>query len=63
MYLYTGPLVFGLWYRRSDALIALLGVETKYMKIGYSYDYTISSLGQTSGAHEISYQYILPLST
>ncbi|MBF25063.1 MAG: hypothetical protein CMP49_00890 [Flavobacteriales bacterium] len=64
----------GLGYRRgfnnSDALIILLGYETTQnsstaffqgLKIGYSYDLTISKLGLSSGgAHEISLRMQLP---
>tara|TARA_R110002050_G_scaffold290260_1_gene443701 strand:- start:23153 stop:24133 length:981 start_codon:yes stop_codon:yes gene_type:complete len=49
----------GLWYRfnarNSDALIALIGLQTDKFKFGYSYDITVSNLnGSTGGAHEIS---------
>jgi len=65
-YFSKGPIVVGLWYRASlkgnrDALITLLGIETNDLKIGYSYDYTISQLAtQTGGAHEISISYVFP---
>ena len=65
---------FGLGYRRgfnnSDALIILLGYETQQnsssaffqgIKIGYSYDLTLSKLGISSGgSHEISLRMQLP---
>ena len=53
-----GPLSGGLWYRNDDAFILQIGVETKQLKMGYSYDITISKLGlsNTTGAHEISLQ-------
>jgi type IX secretion system PorP/SprF family membrane protein len=59
MYVNKFPFVFGLWMRHNfenpDALIALLGFQTKIYKIGYSYDYTISHLtNRSGGAHEIS---------
>ena len=59
MYLNKFPFVWGLWMRHNfgnpDALIALLGFQTKNYKIGYSYDYTISHLtNKSGGAHEIS---------
>jgi type IX secretion system PorP/SprF family membrane protein len=59
MYLNKFPFVWGLWMRHNfgnpDALIALLGFQTKAYKIGYSYDYTISHLtNKSGGAHEIS---------
>jgi len=54
------PLVSGLWFRQGfnnpDALIALLGFQTTVVKIGYSYDVTISKLtNATGGSHEISF--------
>lgn len=61
----------GIWYRgipglkaykqgysNNDAIAFLAGVELKTMRIGYSYDLTISKLSsKTSGAHEISLSY------
>ena len=55
MYVKKGPLVGGLWYRNKDAFIALIGIQSDVMRIGYSYDVTISKLSVASGgAHEIS---------
>jgi type IX secretion system PorP/SprF family membrane protein len=52
-----GPFVAGLWYRNSDAVIAVVGVQNNNFKFGYSYDVTISKLaGNTAGSHEISLQ-------
>jgi type IX secretion system PorP/SprF family membrane protein len=52
-----GAFVAGLWYRNSDAVIALVGVQNANFKFGYSYDVTISKLsGNTAGSHEISLQ-------
>ncbi len=62
------PLIVGLWYRglpgvkkngydyvNQDAMAILVGYELNNMKIGYSYDLTISQLTPNSaGAHEIS---------
>jgi type IX secretion system PorP/SprF family membrane protein len=52
----------GLWYRHTfsnpDAIIALVGYKVGVMRIGYSFDLTISELanapGGTGGTHEIS---------
>lgn len=64
--------VIGLWYRgipfiktaslsNNDAVIILIGFQNKGMKIGYSYDITISKLkGDTGGSHEISLVYEYP---
>jgi type IX secretion system PorP/SprF family membrane protein len=66
LYFYKDPIIFGIWYRgiplvtsqAGDAIIGLIGIKTKQLHIGYSYDFTISSLiGSTGGAHEISLVY------
>ena len=48
----------GLWYRYAhsnpDAVIFSAGLKKEYLKIGYSFDYTISKLGiANGGSHEI----------
>ncbi len=65
LYFSRYPIVGGLWYRHSfinpDAVIALVGIQTGVLKIGYSYDVTISKLSNASGgAHEISFAYHFP---
>lgn len=66
LYYFKDPLIFGLWYRGipfvtsqpGDAIIGLIGIKTKQLHIGYSYDFTISNLiASTGGAHEISIVY------
>ncbi|HVN58607.1 MAG TPA: PorP/SprF family type IX secretion system membrane protein [Bacteroidales bacterium] len=66
LYYYKSPLVFGMWYRgipfvtsqAGDAIIGLVGIKTKNLQIGYSYDFTISNLiASTGGAHELSLVY------
>ena len=66
LYYFKEPLIFGLWYRgipfvtsqAGDAIIGLVGIKTKQLHIGYSYDFTISNLvASTGGAHEISLVY------
>jgi type IX secretion system PorP/SprF family membrane protein len=66
LYYYRDPLIFGLWYRgiplvtsqAGDAIIALVGLKTEQLHLGYSYDFTISNLiGSSGGAHEISIIY------
>lgn len=45
-------------YANNDAIILLIGVQSKRLKIGYSYDITISKLyNNTAGSHEISIIY------
>lgn len=69
-YLTYEPVVFGLWYRglpigglenvenNNESAIALVGLKTGNLNIGYSFDYTISSLTIASGgAHEVSALY------
>jgi type IX secretion system PorP/SprF family membrane protein len=57
LYYVKGAFVAGLWYRNSDAVIALVGIQNDNFKVGYSYDVTVSKLaGNTAGAHEISVQ-------
>ncbi|MEY3367483.1 MAG: hypothetical protein RI973_638 [Bacteroidota bacterium] len=56
---YNHGLVFvGSWYRHAfsnpDAVIVLMGFQYDIMKIGYSYDYTVSGLSPSGGSHEIS---------
>lgn len=58
-YIGIDAVFFGFWLRHtfqnSDAFITLLGLTTKYFKVGYSYDWTLSPLKKaTGGAHEIS---------
>ncbi len=55
VYINKGPIVIGTWYRFEDSFIALVGLQTDAMKIGYSYDLTTSQLTtDTGGSHEIS---------
>ena len=65
------PFTLGLWFRgipvvgrqqgyeALDAVIAMFGFEIADLRFGYSYDYTLSKLNQstTGGAHEISIVY------
>ena len=46
---------FGASYRHKDALVGLLGVNiNSFINLGYSYDYTLSSLNERSkGSHEV----------
>jgi len=58
-YLYTKYVYAGAWFRHtfgnSDAVIGVIGFKVSYIKVGYSYDYTVSGLqGLSGGAHEIS---------
>lgn len=58
-YVMKGILVGGIWTRfnftNADAVMVLLGIDTKQFKFGYSYDITTSSLGISSaGSHEVS---------
>lgn len=56
LYVRKEALVGGIWYRNKDAFILMLGIQSGLIKIGYSYDVTISKLSQaTYGSHEISF--------
>lgn len=55
----------GVWYRSSsenaDAILLVAGYEVGIYRIGYSYDYTVSKLSDTTGgAHELSLRIKLP---
>ena len=55
LYYKKGNYVVGAWYREGDSFIVTLGMNTKLLRIGYSYDLTTSQLGVYSGgSHEIS---------
>ncbi len=59
-YFHYNFIYFGTFYRNtfknSDAVIGIVGFRIEYVRIGYSYDFTISDLSlNTGGAHEISF--------
>lgn len=68
LYWHNDPIEIGFWYRglpffdnsgstavNQDALVALLAYNFGGLRIGYSYDITLSNLGwATAGAHEVS---------
>lgn len=64
-YEYDRKFWFGLTYRMQDAVAPMLGVrllKDKNLKIGYSYDYTLSKIkGYSSGTHEIMIGYCMEL--
>ncbi len=61
------PIMLGVWYRdlpfikkysRRDAIALLVGYKFEGLRVGYSYDFTVSRLiTNTGGAHEISLVY------
>ncbi len=57
----------GIAYRQwgnSDAISLLLGYQTPTLKIGYSYDITLSNVQRVSnGTHEIFVRYCIPIKT
>jgi type IX secretion system PorP/SprF family membrane protein len=62
LYLNKYPFVIGGWFRHNfnnpDAAIVLVGLTWNNMRIGYSYDFTLSNVGGSSGgAHEISFSW------
>jgi type IX secretion system PorP/SprF family membrane protein len=62
MYITKGPIVAGVWFRGllfgqrySDSFIATLGLQNDNIRVGYSYDITVSALTPaTGGSHEVS---------
>jgi type IX secretion system PorP/SprF family membrane protein len=68
LYIVRLPVVFGTWFRHNfenaDAFIMLIGINYQNLKVGYSYDLTLSRLkSKTGGAHEVSlaWQFSCPL--
>jgi type IX secretion system PorP/SprF family membrane protein len=66
LYWYKSPIMMGFWYRgipilnsdRGDAIATMVGFKIENFSIGYSYDFTISNLiNSTSGSHEVSLVY------
>lgn len=55
-YIKYGAFTAGAWFRSRDAFILSLGVNTGTIKVGYSYDVTVSKLnnGVSGGSHEVS---------
>lgn len=55
-YLKYENFTIGAWYRNKDAFILTLGLTTDKYRIGYSYDLTVSQLGNgvSGGSHEVS---------
>ena len=65
LYLTIDPFIGGVWFRHTfnnaDALIPMLGIHYKNLRVGYSYDYTVSQLrGTSGGAHEVSASWQFP---
>ena len=71
LHFHYNPIMAGFWYRgvvvrdefelpRQDAVSFLFGIRMPTFDVGYSYDFTISSLGAGSGgSHEVSLVYQL----
>lgn len=55
-YLKYESFTIGAWYRNKDAFILTVGITTDKFRIGYSYDLTVSQLGNgvSGGSHEVS---------
>ncbi len=64
-YLTFDPIIGGLWFRHNfenaDAVIPFVGIHYKNLRVGYSYDITLSNLkGASGGAHEVSASWQFP---
>jgi type IX secretion system PorP/SprF family membrane protein len=62
MYVNKRPFVAGAWFRHNfenvDAIVPMVGIDWRGLRVGYSYDFTLSELGTAGGgAHEISAGY------
>ena len=60
------PFLVGAWFRHSttnvDAFIFMVGAQHDHFKIGYSYDVTLSEMGNsTLGSHELTVGILLPV--
>lgn len=59
----AGPVSFGGHYRvssgQSEAIIVSIGLRTSQLRIGYSYDYTISGFPISGGTHEIGLVFVM----
>ncbi len=59
----AGPVSFGGHYRvssgQSEAIIGSIGLRTNQLRIGYSYDYTISGFPISGGTHEIGLVFVM----
>ena len=65
IYVIRLPIIVGAWFRHNfenaDAVILLVGINYKNLKVGYSYDITMSKLkSNTGGAHEVSLAWQFP---
>lgn len=55
-YLTKGRFTLGIGDRVSDAVLLALGYRNNWMQVGYSFDYTTSALGISSGGcHELTF--------
>jgi type IX secretion system PorP/SprF family membrane protein len=56
-YVRYGNFQAGAWFRNKDAFILTLGINTGTLRLGYSYDVTVSKLnnGVSGGSHEVSF--------
>lgn len=59
----AGPVSFGGFYRiasgKSEAIIGSIGLRTNQLKLGYSFDFTISGFPGSGGTHEIGLVFVV----
>ena len=62
MYYSSEQWVVGAWYRVNDAVITSLGVNLGNIRLGYSYDITVSEFSTVNGnSHELTATYLFDL--
>jgi type IX secretion system PorP/SprF family membrane protein len=65
LYLTIEPFIGGVWYRHAfenpDAIIPMIGLNYMNLRVGYSYDYSVSQMrGASGGAHEVTASWQFP---
>ena len=60
---FTTAAFLGVWYRTGDAMMITAGFEIKGVRVGFAYDYNMSTLNAASngnGGFELSIKYLAP---
>lgn len=60
--IYKENLWTGISYRHQESIVALVGIQRDRFSIGYSFDYTLSTIrNYSAGTHELYLEYQLPV--